>query len=273
MGTLYLVATPIGNLEDITLRALRTLGEVALIAAEDTRRTRVLLDRHRIHTPTISYHEHNREKQIGPLLEALEEGSVALVTDAGTPGLSDPGFALVQAALAKGHQVTPIPGPSAAVAALVASGLPADAFVFLGYLPRKRAERRRELAALAEEQRTMVFFETPHRLAAALADLEAAFGADRPMALCRELTKAHEEIQRAPLVDIRRRYEGEKPRGEITLVIAGAPAGTRWEAKEVRRVMAARLAEGVRATDAAREVARRSGWPRSEVYRMAMEDR
>ena len=267
------MATPIGNLEDITLRALRTLSEVSLIAAEDTRRTRVLLDRHSISTRTISYHEHNKEKQIGALLEALEAGSVALVTDAGTPGLSDPGYLLVQAALAEGHQVTPIPGPSAAMAALVASGLPTDAFIFLGYLPRKPAERRRELGELAEERRTMVFFEAPHRLAAALADLEEFFGGDRPMALCRELTKAHEEILRAPLQDIRVRFETDQPKGEITLVIGGAPPRSRWDAAEVRQAMVARLAEGVRPTEAARQVAHESGWPRSEVYRMALEDR
>ncbi len=273
MGTLYLVATPIGNLEDITLRALSTLAEVDLIAAEDTRRTRILLQHHGIRTPTLSYHEHNKRQQLDRLLQSLASGSVALVSDAGTPGLSDPGYELVRQALAAGHQVSPIPGPAAPIAALVASGLPSDQFVFLGYLPRKSAERRGALRALAAEQRTMVFFETPHRLVTALEDLTAAFGPDRSAALCRELTKLHEEILRGTLEEISSSVVSATPRGEITLVIAGATQQARWGSEQVRQAIAARLQEGLRPSQAAREVAEQSGWPRSEVYRLAVEER
>ncbi len=195
MGTLYLVSTPIGNLEDLTYRAARLLGEVSLIASEDTRRTRKLLTHYGISTRQVSYHEHSPASRLPDLLSALDRGDVALVSDAGTPGLSDPGFALVRAAWEAGHVVRPVPGASAPLAALVASGLPSEAFAFLGYLPRQAAERRRRLGTLAKVTRTMIFFEVPHRLLDTLSEMQTVFGADRPAAICRELTKLHEEIR------------------------------------------------------------------------------
>ncbi len=271
MGTLYLVATPIGNLEDITLRALRVLREVQLIAAEDTRHTRKLLTRYQIKTPLLSYHEHNKQARLPELLQRLEDGSLALVSDAGTPGLSDPGYELVQAAVAGGHRVSPIPGPAAPIAALVASGLPTDRFVFLGYLPRKTGELDRLLKALLGEPRTMLAFDVPHRLRSTLAAMERSFGSDRPIAVCRELTKLHEEIVRGTVAEVRARFESGDPRGEITLVIAGAGSLVEWDEQAVRQALAARMAKGQRRSEAAREVAAAAGWPRSTVYRLAGE--
>ena len=271
MGTLYLVATPIGNLEDITLRALRVLGEVKLIGAEDTRQTRKLLDRYQIHTPIVSYHEHNKQARLDRMLQALSAGDVALVSDAGTPGLSDPGFELVRAAVSGGYRVVPVPGPSAPMAALVASGLPTDAFVFLGYLPRRTAERRRLLGRLAHEPRTMLAFEAPHRVLAALQDLEDAFGPGRPMAVARELTKVHEEIYRGDVGQVRAHFESEPPRGEFTLVLGGAQPEEAWDEPSVRAALAASLRSGMSRTDAARAVAGEAGWARRRVYRLAME--
>jgi len=273
VGTLFLVATPIGNLEDITLRALRVLGQVGLVAAEDTRRTRILFDRHAIRTPLLSYHEHNKHERLPRLLQALQVGEVALVSDAGTPGLSDPGYELVRAALAEGHTVTPVPGPSALLAALVASGLPSDSFVFAGYLPRRARERQRALEELAPETRTLILFETPHRLLAALQAMVKLLGPDRQAAVCRELTKLHEQILRGSLAELLEHFRREAPRGEITLVVAGRPAQARWEAAEVRRELDERLAAGEPPARAAREVAARAGWARGEVYRLATEER
>ncbi len=271
VGTLYLVATPIGNLEDITLRALRVLGEVELIGAEDTRHTRKLLYRYQIDTPVVSYHEHNKQARLDRMLQALSAGDVALVSDAGTPGLSDPGYELVRAAVSSGHRVVPVPGPSAPIAALVASGLPTDAFVFLGYLPRRTAERRQLLERLARESRTMLAFEAPHRLQATLQDLEDAFGPGRPMAVARELTKVHEEIYRGDVRQARAHFESEAPRGEFTLVLGGAQPEEAWDELSVRAALAANLRSGMSRTDAARAVAGEAGWPRRKVYRLAME--
>ena len=273
MGTLYLVATPIGNLEDITLRGLRVLREVTLIAAEDTRQTRKLLDRHDIQTPLVSYHEYNKESRSAGILDALKQGDVAIVSDAGTPGLSDPGYELVRSAIAAGFTVSPIPGPSAPVAALVASGLPADGFVFVGYLPRRSADRLRLLASFSREKRTIVAFEAPHRLRRSLDDLIATFGEGRQAAVCRELTKIYEEILRDNLGGIRDHFNRVEPRGEFTLVIGGSPDGTAWELTEVRTALAARLESGMSPTQAARSVAAESGWTRHKVYRLAVEGR
>jgi 16S rRNA (cytidine1402-2'-O)-methyltransferase len=273
VGTLFLVATPIGNLEDITLRALRVLGQVGLVAAEDTRRTRILFDRHAIHTPLLSYHEHNKHERLPRLLRALQAGDLALVSDAGTPGLSDPGYELVHAALAEGHTVTPVPGPSAPLAALVASGLPSDSFVFAGYLPRRARDRQRALDELAQESRTLILFETPHRLLGSLQAMAEHLGPEREAAVCRELTKLHEQILRGSLAEMLNHFRGEPPRGEITLVVAGRPVPERWEPAEVRRALYERLAAGEPAARAAREVAARAGWARGEVYRLATEER
>jgi 16S rRNA (cytidine1402-2'-O)-methyltransferase len=220
VGTLYVVGTPIGNLEDITLRAIRVLREVDLIAAEDTRTSRVLMRAHQVETPLVSFHEFSGPGQVRRLVERLEQGNVALVSDAGMPGLSDPGYPLINATLAAGHTVVPIPGPSALLAALVSSGLPMHSFHFMGFLPRKSGQRRRALAAVAEEEATIVAFESPHRLAASLADAAAVLG-DRPMAAARELTKKFEEVARGTIGELKARFEREVPRGEFTLVFGG----------------------------------------------------
>lgn len=222
MGTLYLVGTPIGNLEDISLRAIRTLREVALIAAEDTRRTRVLLKRYEIDTPLTSYYEHNKLTKLEYILSLLQAQDVALVSEAGMPGISDPGYELVRAAIAREITVVPIPGPSAIVAALAASGLPTDQFTYLGFLPRKSGERRRRLASVASETRSIIAFESPHRLLACLADILETLG-DRPMAVGRELTKLHEEFVRGTVSQVQAHFTAHAPRGEFTLVISGLP--------------------------------------------------
>jgi 16S rRNA (cytidine1402-2'-O)-methyltransferase len=281
MGTLYLVATPIGNLEDITLRALRILREVPLIAAEDTRHTRKLLNHFAIATPTISYHQHSGPARTEAVLAALAEGDVALVTDAGTPAISDPGVELVRATLAAGYAVVPIPGPAAAITALIASGLPTDRFTFVGFLPRKSSERRAELEHLRRAPETLIFYEAPHRLLATLADLHAVLG-DRPAALARELTKLHEEWRRGPLSALRAEAAGGTgPRGEYSIVVAGADlAGEMAEdaSEEVADIEATArerlrglLAEGRRTREAAAQVAAATGLPRREAYRLALE--
>jgi 16S rRNA (cytidine1402-2'-O)-methyltransferase len=272
MGKLLLVATPIGNLEDISRRALRALSEARLIAAEDTRQTAKLLKRYDIHTPLVSYHEHNKRQRQQRLLRELAQGDLALVSDAGTPGLSDPGFELVQAALQAGYEVSPIPGPSAPIAALVASGLPTDSFIFIGYLPRRAAERRLLLRDLKDQQRTLLFFEVPHRLLDSLQDMASIFGAERRLAVCRELTKLHEQIMRQTIGEALRAFSGQAPRGEFTLVVEGAPAPPLWSADQVRRALAGLLAQGSAPAEAAKQVARQSGWPRNQVYHLAMKE-
>jgi len=272
VGKLYLVATPIGNLEDITLRALRVLREAALIAAEDTRQTRKLLAKYDISTPSISYHEHNKQARQADLMAALEAGDVALVSDAGTPGISDPGYELVGQAIAAGFEVVPVPGPSAPVTALVASGLPTDAFTFLGYLPRKAAERKALLETLRGETRTVILFEVPHRVQASLAEMEAILGGERRMAAARELTKLHEEFVRGTLAEVRQAIDSKPARGEYTLVLGPAPAGEAWPASEVRKQLAAALERGLSRAAAARRVAEQSGWSRNEVYRLGLEE-
>lgn len=267
MGTLYLVATPIGNLEDITLRALRILQEARLIAAEDTRRTGRLLAHFNIETPQTSYFEHNKLVKIERILQALGEGDVALVSDAGMPGLNDPGYELVQAALQAGYAVSPVPGPSAPLAALVSSGLPTDAFLYLGYLPRKSGERQRLLESVLDLPYTLVFLETPHRLLAALADLQEVLG-NRPAVVARELTKLHEEIRRGPLRELAAYFQENPPRGEFTLVVAGQSSQPqRWSPDVLQTALEQALHSGVPLAQAAGELAEQSGWPRREIYR------
>ena len=228
-GTLYLVATPIGNLEDITHRALRILAEVDLVAAEDTRRTRRLLEHYGVSVPVTSLFEHNERTRIPGLLRKLQEGrSVALVTDAGSPGVADPGFPLVRAAVAAGLRVESIPGPSAAIAALQVSGLPTDAFTFVGFLPPKAGARRRRLEELHERRETVVAFESPHRIEACLADLEAVWGG-RPVALARELTKTFEEVLRGTAAEVRAALTPDRRRGEMVLVLGGRARGREEE--------------------------------------------
>lgn len=267
MGTLYLVATPIGNLEDITLRALRVLKEVSLIAAEDTRKAKILLNHYGISTPVTSYFEGNWRQKAEVILRQLEDGNVALISEAGMPGLSDPGYELVRVALKQGHAVTAIPGPTAVVTALVLSGLPTDRFLYLGFLPRRPARRRNLLREVAGIPWTLVAFEAPHRLPESLADIEAILG-DRPIAICRELTKVFEEVWRGTVSGARAHFTPQEPRGEFTLVIGGTPKEERWDEERVRRALAERLQAGAPLSRAAREVATQSGWSRREVYRL-----
>jgi 16S rRNA (cytidine1402-2'-O)-methyltransferase len=224
MGTLYLVGTPIGNLEDITLRALRTLQEVSLIAAEDTRTTRKLLSHYDIHTPLTSFHDFSGPGKVRRLVDRLADADVALVSEAGMPGLSDPGYPLVRAALDAGHPVTTVPGPTALVSALVLSGLPTHACHYLGFLPRKTGARRRLLERVAAEPDTLVMYESPHRLLAALRDVEAVLGARR-VSVARELTKRFEEMVRGTAPEVRAHFESTPPRGEFTVVVGGASDG------------------------------------------------
>ena len=268
MGILYLVATPIGNLEDISARALRTLREARLIAAEDTRHTRHLLTHFDIHTPLTSYYEHNKLAKLDAILVALAEGDVALVSDAGTPAINDPGYELVKAALGAGHTVSPIPGPSSPIAAVAASGLPTDTFLYMGYLPRKSSERRELLAGVSTLPHTLIFLETPHRLLDALDDLLAVLG-DRQMAAARELTKLHEEIYRAAIRQVKAHFTEHEPRGEFTLVVAGAAQtvdGGQWTEEKLHDFIQRGLKNNQPAKELAAELAKQSGWPRREIY-------
>ncbi|MBU2611642.1 MAG: 16S rRNA (cytidine(1402)-2'-O)-methyltransferase [Chloroflexi bacterium] len=269
MGTLYLVATPIGNLEDISPRAVRTLREARLIAAEDTRVTRKLLTHFDIHTPLTSYYEHNKLSKLDVIMSALAEGDVALVSDAGTPALNDPGYELVRAALKAGHKVSPIPGPSAPIAALAASGLLTDSFLYLGYLPRKASERREFAGRITNSPHTLIFLETPHRLLAALADLETILG-DRQIAIARELTKIHEEIWRGSISAAREYFGKHEPRGEFTLVVDGrrmTEEGERWTEEKVVIAIKIGLKLGEAPSALAKRLAEESGWNRREVYK------
>ncbi len=291
-GRLFVVATPIGNLDDVTLRALAVLRSVPLVAAEDTRVTRRLLERHGIRTRLVSFHARNATRRLPELLAHLDGGAdLALVTDAGTPGISDPGEELVAAWAGVGGVVVPIPGPSAVVAAVSATGIAGQRWVFEGFLPRRGRERRERLARLAADDRGAVLFEAPTRLASTLADLAAVCGADRPAAVCRELTKIHETIERGPLGELAERAArgAIPPRGEVVVVLgawrsgvsaglgageavagsAPAPEGTdRSDALATARAAVERLvAEGLPRSVAAREVARQTGLPRRELYR------
>lgn len=273
-GTLYVVATPIGNLDDITIRALKTLSAVDLIAAEDTRHTKRLLDRHALPAGRlISCHEHNEAERVAQLLAALREGKrVALVSDAGTPGVSDPGYRLVQAARAEGFSVVPIPGPSAAVTALSAAGLPTDAFLFVGFPPRKQGALKRDLAALAAQRATLIFYESPRRLLTLLQALRDALG-DRRAVLARELTKIHEEFLCGSLSEISQTL-AQRPalKGECTLLVSGAGAAAAAPAiEQIRGEIEAGLAEpnaGIAALS--QTIAKKHGLPRRSVYAEAV---
>ena len=269
-GTLYVVGTPIGNLEDLSPRAARLLREVALVVAEDTRVTRRLLNHLGVRPRLVSFHEHNWRERLEPVLQALEEGDAALVSDAGMPGVSDPGRELVAAAAARGGRVESVPGPSAVTTALAVSGLPADAFQFLGFLPRRRRERQERLREAAASPLTLTLFEAPHRLRAALEDIALIFG-ERPIAVCRELTKLHEEVFRGTASAALEHFDA--PRGEFALVIAGAApeAPPEGDADSIRRFLRGRRAEGVRARHAVAEAAVRFGIPKNRAYRLWLE--
>jgi 16S rRNA (cytidine1402-2'-O)-methyltransferase len=269
MGTLYLVATPIGNLEDLSPRAVRTLREARLIAAEDTRVTRKLLTHFDLHTSLTSYFEHNKLSKLDSILAALTQGDVALVSDAGTPAINDPGYELVRAALAAGHSICPIPGPSAPLAALAASGLPTDAFLYLGYLPRKSSDRQTLVRQIAGLPYTLIFLESPHRLLAGLADLESGLG-DRQIAVARELTKVHEEIWHGSLSAARAYFTANEPRGEFTLVVAGKTTEEkeRWTEDKVLLAIKFGLKVGESPSTLAKRLAEESGWDRRAVYQL-----
>jgi 16S rRNA (cytidine1402-2'-O)-methyltransferase len=265
MPCLYVVATPIGNLEDISLRALRILGEVKLIAAEDTRRTRKLLNAYDISTRLTSYHEHNKMSKLGNILVHLETEDVALVSDAGMPGIADPGQELIAAASLKGIPVVPIPGPSAAITALAVSGLPTDRFSYIGFLPRKSGERRRLLETVRGEPGSIVCLETPHRLRAALEDILLVLG-DRPVAVCRQLTKLHEEVFRGTVSGALKHFE--KPRGEFVLVITGKTSEEKPQLTEaITEKLAGMHRSGQTARQAVTELAGETGLSKKELYR------
>ena len=265
MPALYVVATPIGNLEDVSLRALRILREVKLIAAEDTRKTKRLLTTYDIKTPMTSYHEHNKQSKLDYILGRLEDGDVALVSEAGTPGMSDPGYELIAAAHERGIPVVPIPGPSAVVTALVISGLPTDRFLYVGFLPRKTTARQRLLESVAHEYGTIVALESPHRLLATLNDILLILG-DRKIAICRELTKIHEEVSRGTISQAIEHFT--RPKGEFTLVIEGKRQKDKPQLTEdIERQLHYMYQSGVTAKEAIAKISGGTGLTRKELYR------
>lgn len=272
MGILYLVATPIGNLEDITLRALRILKEVSLIAAEDTRTSRVLLNHYQIPTPLTSYYEHNKLTKQESLYRALDTGDVALISDAGTPNFSDPGYELVRGAIERGFKVVPIPGANAAVSALSASGLPSDQFLYLGFVPKKDQARRDLFDRLRSERATLIFYESPHRLGETLEVIAAVMGANRQVVVAREITKMFEEFYRAPAFAAAEHYTKENPKGEVTLLIAGQTESSVWDEDQVRAALHKRLARGEARSAAAKAIAAESGWRKGEVYALDVDE-
>jgi len=265
MPTLYVVATPIGNLEDISLRALRTLREVKLIAAEDTRKTKRLLTTYDIKTPVTSYHEHNKWAKLGYILNRLEGEDMALVSNAGMPGISDPGYELIVAASQRDIPVVPIPGPSVITTALVISGLPTDRFSYIGFLPNKANSRRRLLKSIADEPSTIVALESPHRLLAALDDILLTLG-DRSIAVCRELTKIYEEVFRGTISQAREHFT--EPRGEFTLIIEGKEEKDKPQLTEdIEQQLHQMRLSRITAKEAIAKVAEETGLPRKELYR------
>ena len=276
-STLYLVATPIGNLADLSARAIKVLTEVDFIAAEDTRNTGTLLSCLNIRKPMVSYHEHNRRERGEQICDRLVAGeSCALVTDAGTPAISDPGEDLVALCAARGLAVTSIPGPCAGIVALTLSGLPTARFTFEGFLSTNKSERRARLDSLRAETRTMLFHEAPHKLKATLADLCETFGTTRRIALCRELTKINEEVLRLTLGEAVAYYEENAPRGEYVLVLEGAEEGSIatsfWEGMTIPAHVAHYMSEGMSKKDAIKAAARDRGVPKNEVYQQVLED-
>jgi 16S rRNA (cytidine1402-2'-O)-methyltransferase len=270
-GTLYVVATPLGNLGDLSARAADTLRQASVVAAEDTRRTRGLLSHLGASPNLLSFHAHSGERRVETLLEILAEGrDVALVTDAGTPGVSDPGADLVAAAREAGYVVVPIPGPSAVATALSAAGIPADRYLFLGFVPRRGTERSRLLARAAAEEWSVVFFEAPTRLATLLEDLAAVVGADRRALVARELTKLHEEFRAGTLAELADYYSGVSPRGELTIVMegTGVPPATPDRTTDAVEEATALLAEGLSRREVARRLTETLGMSRNEAYRL-----
>ncbi|MCW6037613.1 16S rRNA (cytidine(1402)-2'-O)-methyltransferase [Spirulina subsalsa FACHB-351] len=273
-GKLYVVGTPIGNLEDMTWRAVRVLQEVEAIASEDTRHTGKLLQHFQITTPQISYYEHNKNQRLGELLERLQQGAdLALVTDAGMPGISDPGYELVKGCVETGIEVVPIPGVTAGITALACSGLPTERFVFEGFLPTKGKARRDRLLQLPPETRTLIFYEAPHRLQKTLQDLAEVLGAERPVVLARELTKRYEEFWRGTLGDAIAHYTHHTPKGEFTVLVAGATpsAPLTLSEDELKQALTALIAQGLSRSQASRQLAQDTGRPRREIYQLTCE--
>ncbi|MBO9999282.1 MAG: 16S rRNA (cytidine(1402)-2'-O)-methyltransferase [Cyanobacteria bacterium SID2] len=271
-GTLYVVGTPIGNLEDMTFRAVTTLKTVDVIAAEDTRHTGKLLQHFQISTPQIAYHHHNRSQRIPEILDRLQRGNaIALVTDAGMPGISDPGYELVKACAESGVSVVPIPGVSASITALSVSGLDSQRFTFEGFLPTKGKERRERLEQLAGDVRTLIFYEAPHRLRETLSDLAAVLGKPRSIVLARELTKRFEEIWRGTLEESIERYREREPKGEYTIVVAGASSESIVLSEEALKAELQQLmAQGISRSQASRQLAQSSQLSRRQLYQLAL---
>jgi 16S rRNA (cytidine1402-2'-O)-methyltransferase len=267
MGILYLVATPIGNLEDMSARAVRILRESVLIAAEDTRHTGILLKHFEINSPLTSYFEHNKINKLDRILEALATGDVALVSDAGSPAINDPGYELVKAALASGFDVRPVPGSSAPIAALTVSGLPTDSFLYLGYLPNKTTERRKAVGQVSDLAYTLIFLESPHRIIDSLEDIFSTLG-DRQICVAREMTKLYEEYWRGPVSGAIAYFKSREPRGEFTLVIAGQRIADkeRWTEDKLLRAIKKGLKTDRSAKEISAELAQTSGWSKKEVY-------
>jgi len=271
MGTLYLVATPIGNLEDMSPRAVRILREAVLIAAEDTRHTGKLLKHFEIPTPLTSYFEHNKLQKIDSILSKLTDGDVAVVSDAGTPAINDPGYELVKAALAADFDVRPIPGPSAPLAALIVSGLPTDSFLYLGYLPHKASERRKFIAQVSNQTYTLVFLESPYRIVEALEALLTELG-DRRICVAREMTKMFEEYWRGTVKDALAYFGSQPARGEFTLVVAGSEkGGGQWTESETVAAIRSGLDAGESPSRLSKRLAEASGWNKREIYRLIQE--
>jgi 16S rRNA (cytidine1402-2'-O)-methyltransferase len=267
MGTLYLVATPIGNLEDMSPRAIRVLREAGLIAAEDTRHTGKLLKHFQIETPITSYFEHNKLSKLDFILEKLSTGDVALVSDAGTPAVNDPGYELVQAALASNHEVRPVPGPSAPITALTVSGLPTDSFLYLGYLPHKTSERHRRLEEVESQPYTLVFLESPYRVVEALEDIVTILG-DRRICVAREMTKMFEEYWRGDVKGAVAYFKSQPARGEFTLVVEGKTTddNEKWTVERLQSAIETELRNEKSAKEISIELAKQSGWNKKEVY-------
>jgi len=265
---LYVVATPIGNLEDITHRALRVLEQVDLVACEDTRQTQKLLDHYGIRTRTVSYHQHNENERAAELAKAFAEGkNIAVVSDAGTPGVSDPGYRIIGEAIRSDVPVVPIPGPAAFVAALIASGLPTDSFRFEGFLPAKQGQRRSLLESLRDAQHTIVFYEAPHRIEETLSDIVATLGASRRVVIAREVTKIHEEFLRGAAGELLKNVRERPLKGEITLLIGKAEGAEQRHASVAERVQQVMRADSIDEKSALKKVAKELGLSRSEVYR------
>ncbi|HXD08548.1 MAG TPA: 16S rRNA (cytidine(1402)-2'-O)-methyltransferase [Anaerolineales bacterium] len=267
MGTLYLVATPIGNLEDMSPRAIRVLREASLIAAEDTRHTGILLKHFDIETPITSYFEHNKLGKLDFILEQLSKGDVALVSDAGSPAINDPGYELVKAALASNYDVRPVPGPSAPIAALTVSGLPTDSFLYLGYLPHKTSERHKRLQEVESQPYTLVFLESPYRIVEALEDILSILG-NRRICVGREMTKMFEEYWRGDVNGAVEYFKSQPARGEFTLVIEGKTTDDdeKWTVERLQNAIELEMRNEKSAKDISVDLAKQSGWKKKEIY-------